>query len=157
MGGRYEIYEDGRIWSFFKNDWMTPTVRKNGYAGVSFRDESGKRCCRNHHRMVYEVFRGLVPQGKEINHIDGMKLNNSLDNLEAVTSQENKKHAWSLGLYHPPIGEALPFTKLSDIQVNEIRQLYLNGWKRTPLAKRFGVSYPTIHRIISRKRRQYVE
>ena len=50
------------------------------------------------HRAVYETFVGEIPKNKEINHKDGNKLNNSLNNLELVTSKENKKHSWDIGL-----------------------------------------------------------
>jgi hypothetical protein len=45
------------------------------------------------HRLVYESFRGPIPDGLEINHIDGNKKNNSLENLEAVTRKQNLHHA----------------------------------------------------------------
>ncbi len=45
------------------------------------------------HRAVYEAFRGLIPDGKEINHIDSNRTNNCLTNLEAVTRLQNVHHA----------------------------------------------------------------
>lgn len=48
------------------------------------------------HRLVYETFIGAVPDGLEINHKDGNKLNNALDNLEAITHQENIKHSYKV-------------------------------------------------------------
>jgi hypothetical protein len=38
------------------------------------------------------------PSELEVNHIDGNKLNNSLENLEWVTKQENLSHAWDNNL-----------------------------------------------------------
>jgi hypothetical protein len=45
------------------------------------------------HRIVYEAFNGPIPQGLEINHKDGNRLNNRLSNLEAITKSENQYHA----------------------------------------------------------------
>lgn len=41
------------------------------------------------HRLVYEAFNGKIPDGKEIDHDDGNRLNNKLDNLFARTHKEN--------------------------------------------------------------------
>ncbi|WP_302782615.1 HNH endonuclease signature motif containing protein [Clostridium saudiense] len=41
------------------------------------------------HRLVWELFNGAIPEGFEINHIDGNKSNNKLFNLELMTRKEN--------------------------------------------------------------------
>ena len=48
------------------------------------------------HRLVYESFHGKLKNGYEINHIDGNKKNNNLNNLEAVTRKQNLYHAKKL-------------------------------------------------------------
>lgn len=50
------------------------------------------------HRLVFSAFNGLIPKDREINHLDGDKLNNKIDNLELVTRKENCKHALDSGL-----------------------------------------------------------
>lgn len=155
-GDRYEVYEDGRIWSFFKGDWGSPTLGRGGYVRFSYRNKDGKRCCKTLHRIVYEAFVGPVPKEKEINHRDGNKMNNKLDNLELVTHSENIRHSYGMGLHPRKRGFEIARTKLSELEVNDIRRLYDEGWKRTLLAEKFKVAYPTIHRIISRKARSYV-
>lgn len=50
------------------------------------------------HRLLMIAFRGYDPKRPVVNHIDGNKLNNSLDNLEWTTSSENNRHAYATGL-----------------------------------------------------------
>lgn len=44
------------------------------------------------HRLFYETFKGEIPKGYEIDHIDGVVSNNSVDNLKCVTHKENMKN-----------------------------------------------------------------
>ena len=46
------------------------------------------------HRIVYELFIGKLESDKVINHIDGNRSNNSIDNLEQITQQENVYHSY---------------------------------------------------------------
>lgn len=48
------------------------------------------------HRLVYETFCGNLVDGLVINHIDGNKLNNHMDNLEQITIQKNQEHSFKI-------------------------------------------------------------
>lgn len=48
------------------------------------------------HRLVYETFVGEIPEGLEINHKDGNRANNALDNLECLTHRANIKHSFDV-------------------------------------------------------------
>lgn len=48
------------------------------------------------HRIVYESFNGKIPNGYDINHKDGKKDNNKLENLEIMTRSENIKHSFDV-------------------------------------------------------------
>ncbi|WP_340617057.1 HNH endonuclease [Xenorhabdus entomophaga] len=81
----------GKILSRFKNSSGYPCVRVSDL-------NSGKRFILRCHRAVAEAFIPNPKNKPEVNHIDGNKENSDINNLEWVTSQENRKHAWNLGL-----------------------------------------------------------
>jgi hypothetical protein len=60
------------------------------------------------HRFIWEYFNGPIPKELQINHINGIKTDNRLGNLELVTHKENIRHAWRIGLYQPRRGENSP-------------------------------------------------
>lgn len=97
------------------------------------------------HRFVWEAFRGEIPNGFEINHVDGNKGNNSLSNLELVSKAGNMKHAVLTGLIQPK--------KLSDADVRAIR---LDSRTSTSIAQSYNVVQSTVSRIKSGVRRYHV-
>ena len=64
---------------------------------------SGRQFCRHVHVLVAGAFLGPRPNGQEVNHRDGNRLNPSVANLEYVTAAENGRHAADTGL--APCGE----------------------------------------------------
>lgn len=67
-------------------------VTKIGYEDAVLIDCIGNRRHKYVHRLVAECYHGSPPDGKEIHHIDGNRLNNRADNLQWVTHVENQKH-----------------------------------------------------------------
>lgn len=72
------------------------------------------------HRIVWQVLHGPIPQDMVINHKNGIKTDNRIQNLEMVTPNENHQHAIALGLVDNR-GERSPRAKLTQSQVDEIR------------------------------------
>lgn len=67
---------------------------RGGYIKVSH----GSRFTRSVHHMIWEAVHGPIPDGFQINHINGNKLDNRICNLELLTPSENTAHAYRLGL-----------------------------------------------------------
>jgi hypothetical protein len=65
-----------------------PAVSVDGYYYVSFNCKDIV-ITRKVRRLVFEAFNGPMPEGKEIDHVDGARNNNKLENLRALTHQEN--------------------------------------------------------------------
>ena len=72
---------------------MTFGVSKNGYCTVAI-IINGKRKMMLVHRLVASNFIGTLFEGAEVNHLDGNKQNNNVDNLEICTHGENVRHAY---------------------------------------------------------------
>lgn len=91
--GLYEVSNQGVIRSIRKNRNMKPSTNYKGYNVVTLYDDGGPRSYLVH-RIVYSAFNGPIPNNLQINHINEVKTDNRLDNLEAVTAAENIR--WSI-------------------------------------------------------------
>lgn len=126
---------------------LKPGVDRRGYEYVFLSDrELGQRRAKIH-RLVATAFVGK-PHGRvEVNHIDGNTRNNRWENLEWVSHQQNMAHAVELGLIKS--GEDSPYSKLTRLQADFVRDLYSRGRHATNerIARWFGVSKGTVRRI----------
>ena len=105
------------------------------------------------HRLVAAAFIGPLPNEKQVNHIDGKKLNNLSSNLEYVTHLENMQHASRTGLLKAICGANHCRAKLTDKDVLEIRATYADGGvTQRKLADKYGVDKANIFRIIHRQK-----
>lgn len=92
--GLYLISASGAIYSNYTQRIMRQTINKKGYKAVSL-CKDGKRKVREVHRIIAETFLENTIDGyAEVNHKDGIKTNNALENLEWVTKGGNLQHAY---------------------------------------------------------------
>ena len=87
--GLYEVSNLGRIRSHYGGKVRyIKCIKEKGYLYLNLY-KNGKMKRRFVHRLVYESFRGQITDGRQVDHIDGNKENNTLSNLRAVTPREN--------------------------------------------------------------------
>jgi len=129
----YEVSDFGRLRRI-----LIPRIQLNGYVmAVLYRKR--KRVIRTVHSMVAEAFIGPRPEKQDIHHKDARKANNRYTNLEYVTRGQNIQAAVAAGAFDS--GKGRPRRKLNPQQV----QIIISGTDSCyKLAKRFGVSAPTI-------------
>ena len=87
----YFIYEDGRIYSIKSKRFLKPNNRIDGYLNIGIFNNEKKRHFFTIHRLVYEAFKGSIPEGLEVDHINGIRNDNRLSNLRLLTQKENKQ------------------------------------------------------------------
>jgi len=64
----------------------------NGYIQLGLNiDENGKQIFKLAHHFIYECWKGVIPEGKVVNHINEIKHDNRIENLELVSLSENTK------------------------------------------------------------------
>lgn len=122
--GLYEVSNDGRVrrirfingsHNFEKIKECKQTLNSWGYMTVNL-CKNGKSNTKRVHRLVAIAFLG--ESDLQIDHIDGNKQNNRLDNLEYVTPKENTNRAWNKGI-----------AKYTDERKEKLRKKALEKWK----------------------------
>lgn len=87
---KYEVYEDGKIFSYISKKFLKPETTKNGYQRVALSDNEGNIKRYLLHRIVYETFSGSpIPNNLQCNHISEDKMDNRFCNINLLTPKEN--------------------------------------------------------------------
>ena len=172
--GEMEIDSEGRIWRMKKRHGRGPLIGGGGYqmgtrsspcqrVRAEYLSPSGYllvttmtqgvRTVTGAHRVVWTYFNGPIPEGKTINHKNGVKDDNKPDNLEPATYSEQRQHA--LEVLHVnrnhPKGSLHPKTHLTEADVLEIRRLRATGVMVKDLAVRYGITKKGMSAICCRR------
>lgn len=140
----YYITTDGKVWSSKAQKFLSNQYDKNGYVKVQMRSTDNKSHRYSIHRLVMENFKPVEGmENLQVNHKDGNKLNNCLENLEWTTCKENIQHAIKNNLRATINGAA----KLTPEQVIEIYRRAKNGERNIDLGKEFNIHPDTVGNI----------
>lgn len=124
-----------------------PILGRNGSGYVRIRTPTGKDVGPAH-RLLWESVHGPIPDGLQINHKNGIKHDNRIENLELVTPSENALHAFATGLMSAA-GENNGRAKLT---VDQARAIRSSTESTASLVRAYGVSKTTIKDIRSGQR-----
>lgn len=134
----YDITTSGEVINNHNGRHVKAQMNGKGYLRVSI---GGK--LQFVHRLVAEKYIPNPESKPQVNHIDGNKLNNSVDNLEWATNLENRRHAVENNLHLK--GEKCPYAKLTASDVDFIRKhTELNT---VQLAEMFHISHSYVRSI----------
>lgn len=163
LEGLYEVSNIGTVRSLPRVA-EAPRGRKRLIAGgmMKLHDRGGRRkgyisvvmCLHGKHknalvhRLVASAFIPNPESLPQVNHIDGNKANNAVQNLEWVTAKQNHDHAIVENLYAKAVGDQFRRAKLNREAVAQIRALYAAGVLERELADRYGVLQSTISKAV---------
>lgn len=125
--------------------------KTSGYWRTNARRPDGSYAALQMHRLIMESFRPRPDAAAlQVNHLNGDKSDNRLENLEWCTHQENLAHAWAHGLRKCPSP-----AKLTPDEVREIRRIWAGAersdWTLNSLGQRYNVTQYAIWRIVHYK------
>lgn len=138
--GSYAITNYGRVWSCRRNIWLSEFYVGHGYAAVRLCD-NGIETDKKVHRLVAEAFIKNKDNKPQVNHINGDKKDNRVNNLHWVTARENIQHSCDLGLN--------PTLKLSfKDKITICKLFHFCNAKKAYIARLFGISSPGVIHVI---------
>lgn len=167
--GFYQISNDGKVKSLGRvaecgpgrfrhsHDRLLSTKTSSGYC-MAYLYRNGDREAVLVHRLVAIAFIPNPDNKPFINHKNGIKDDNRVENLEWCTSSENVRHALNKGLKTPAMGERVNTSKLTSSDVVKINELL----KTTTLLHReiadlFGVDKGSISKIQRNKTWKHIK
>ena len=86
-GRSFDVNDQNQILNKFGRP-VRPFINEDGYVQYCF-SINGKRFTLYEHRLVWMLNKGEIPEGMTVDHIDGVKTNNEIDNLQLLSRGEN--------------------------------------------------------------------
>lgn len=159
--GLYQVSDDGEVKSLSRvvDFGKSKAVRKErimkqsigrGYKKVSL-SKCGVQTNFAVHRLVAQAFIDNPTSLPQVNHIDGVKTNNRVQNLEWCNAKHNTRHAHLIGLCKPASGENQGHSKLTTLQVLDALEMRRQGMTFAEIAKKVGCIASNVEMIVAGK------
>jgi hypothetical protein len=123
---------------YYEGTLVGQYINHKGYFQIHLYKD-GKTLSTSTHRLVAQAFIPNIDNKPQINHINCIKTDNRVENLEWVTNLENMQHAVENNLFPDRDCEDNGRATFTNKQVSEIKTLYNSGWKIKDIAKEFDI------------------
>lgn len=148
----YTVTSTGEFYSDNSGKMKTRNKPGTDYQIINFTTVSGKKRTFLAHRLVLMAFCPVSNmKDLEVNHIDGDKKNNKLENLEWCTASENQLHAFRIGLQKARKGERSNWSKLRKEDIDKIFKLREQGLTQQQIGDIVGCTKSNISCILKGK------
>lgn len=139
IGSGHEVSCRGRVRR--EGRLKAPWPSSRGYLYV---DIKGSK--RRVHRLVVEAFVGPIPEGFVVDHVNGCKTDNRLENLEVITHQQNMDRAKAAGVFKGGAGRR-GTPRVSDQERDQIRSDRSSGMSVAQLCEKYGRARSLIQKV----------
>ena len=145
---RQQRSKSGRLISKYETVRLSGSFDVDGYAIYRMMVDGKKKHVKGH-RIVLNAFLGVRPE-MCVNHKNGIKADNRLENLEWLTIAENNAHAIRTGLFNPKQIDQAHHTKVFRTDYVTIYVMHKHfGIRRAEIAKRNRVCRQTIDHVVA--------
>lgn len=146
----YEVSDRGDVKNVRTNKTLGRRLDRDGYRNVQLY-KNGRGLNHKVHRLVAEAFIESIDGRDQVNHLNGNKEDNRVENLEWCTRSENTRHAYKSGLFKANIAPAISaHTKLDRENIDEILHMRADGMPVKEIAAAYGVHIASIYRVCRR-------
>lgn len=145
---QYNVTKQGSITNVCSGQTLKPFVDRHGYENYSLWGDDGARKTVRCHQLVAKMFVPNPGQHVQVDHIDGNKRNNTVENLNWVSNLENAHRAMANGL--------MPHSVFNDDQVKQICQRLENGESQSQISRDMDVPRSAVAAIKLRRNWKHI-
>lgn len=151
----YDVSNIGEVRNRTTGKILSQYTDKDGYKHATIMVD-GKQYHPGVHRFVAIAFIPNPENKPEVNHLNGVKYINVVDNLEWATSSENVQHAFDTGLKSSILGSDNVLSHYTDEQIHSVCKLLEKGVSHKKISKKTGVDRKYITDIRKGRRWKHI-
>lgn len=153
----YQVSNLGRVYNSVTKKYLKPRMHTAGYKQVSLYINKKEYRFYIHRLVLLHFSPVIIGDNNQVNHINGIKDDNRLSNLEWVNNSKNQKHAYSSGLKKSVKGENNFNSKYTEKQIHKVCKLLEKGKLYSLISDKTHVDYNTISDIKCNRRWKHIK